>query len=42
MTLSEHREWPFTKLVFAVVVCAAFAIAVLAISYPVYMYQLGR
>jgi len=42
MAPSEHAEWPFTKLVFAIVLCAAYASAAAAIVYPVYMYSAGH
>jgi hypothetical protein len=42
MTLPEHAEWPFTKLVFAIVLCAAYACAAAALVYPVYMYSGGH
>ena len=42
MTLSQDTEWPFTRLVFVIVLCVAFACAAVAIVYPAYMYSLGN
>jgi hypothetical protein len=42
MAVSQQPEWPFTKLVFAVVLLTAYACAAAAIVYPAYMYSLGH
>jgi hypothetical protein len=40
--MTEQTEWPFSKLVFTVVLLAAYAAAAAVLVYPIWMYQLGR
>jgi hypothetical protein len=42
MTSTENTEWPFSRLVFVVVLLAAYAAAAAVLIYPVWMYQLGK
>jgi hypothetical protein len=41
LSQSQSLEWPYKKFVFVTLLGVGYAVAVLALLYPIFMYSLG-